>query len=413
MRSRWALVVAVALVVTLRAAAQPIPPPAPTQLPPIPAAPAPPVAPLPPLLPVPAVPQPPLAEVPRPGPAIEYDHGYQYLPERLPERRGADVCGPDGRWWFAPSLELSWVPARFAPSTVRLAVLSLAVPGGALPGPLLPVGGRSSGRFDAALNLMGGHWFGETNTHGVDASLFLRDARNTFTGASPGSLVLFPRGRGRGAQVVAFADPAALAVIGAFPATLGTFFASFDVNYRHKLFCTDDARLDFLIGYRHAYLEDELYLGDRATDRTEDGDDYRLHRAGVTNSFHGGQIGLAGEVRANGWYVSGAVKVAFGGVTSEIEATGAFVGAEARTFAGFRRLGALGPFEQTEFAVVPALNVQVGRQIGAHARVFAGYSFTYLSRAARLGDVLNPAFASPVFTTFWAQSVGFGAEFRF
>ena len=37
------------------------------------------------------------------------------------------------------------------------------------------------------------------------------------------------------------------------------------------------------------------------------------------------------------------------------------------------------------------MNVQVGRQVGQHARVFVGYSFQYLSEVARLGDVLNPA----------------------
>ncbi len=402
MRSRW--VVGVALFVVAGAKAQPVPPPA---APPLPTIPVPPAGQLPPLLPVPTAPTGPLAEVPRPGaPPVEYDHGYQYLPERLPERRRAEECGPAGRWWFAPSFELAWVPTSYAPSTVRLRVADPAAFGRTVPGPLLPVAGRSAGRFDAALNLVGGHWFGETNTHGIEAGLYLRTADNTFTGSSPGSLVLFPQGRGRATQVVVL--PGAV-VVGTFPTTLSTFFAAFDVNYRHKLVCTDNARLDVLVGYRHATLEDELYLGDVPDDR----DDYRLNRARVLNSFHGGQIGLTGEFRANGWFVAGSVKAAFGGVTSEVEATGAFVGAEARTPAGFRRLAALTAAEQTEFAVMPALNAQVGRQLTEHARIFASYSFSYLSRAARLGDALNPTNSGLTYTDFWVQSIGFGAEFRF
>ena len=51
-------------------------------------------------------------------------------------------------------------------------------------------------------------------------------------------------------------------VVDHFPATIGTFFVTADVNYRNKLFCSDYARLDGLIGYRYAYLGDELYPGD-------------------------------------------------------------------------------------------------------------------------------------------------------
>jgi hypothetical protein len=308
-----------------------------------------------------------------------------------------------------PSLELAFVPARPAPATVRLRVPDPASLGGTLPGPLVPVEGRSAGRFEAALGLVVGRWFGETNTHGVEASFFLRDANNTFEGASPGSLVLFPRGRGRAAQVIALPGPVAPFVVSTFPATLGTFFATVDVNYRSNLLCSERGRLDWLAGYRYAYLEDELYLGDEP-----DGcDDHRLNRAVVSNSFHAGQIGLAGEIRANGWYVAGAVKLAFGVMTAEAEVTGAFFGAEARTPGGFRRLTALTAAERSEFAVMPGFNVQLGRQVTDHIRVFAGYSFNYLSRAARLGDVLNPASTGLTFTDFWVQSIGFGAEFRF
>lgn len=384
------------------AVAQPLPP-----LPPAsPAQPAPPTE-----LPLLPVPQPPMAEVPRPGPTGgEYDHGYSYLPERLPERprRLADeVCGPPGKWWISPSLQLAWVPTHSPVATVRLRVP--APGGGTVAGPLLPVAGRSAGRFDAALGLVGGWWFGERNVNGVEASLFTRDASNTFDGAAPGGLVVFPRGTQRGAQVIAFPDGLAPFVSGAFPYTLGTEFTTVDVNYRHNMLCSGRGRVDWLAGYRYAYLGDELYLGEEPDEH----DEYRWNRAAVSNSFHGGQVGLAGEVRADGWYVSGSAKVAFGMLTAEARASGTFLGAEGRANGTFRRLGALGAADSTEFAVMPTLNVQVGRQLTDHARVFAGYSFQYLSRAARLGDALNPGASGLTFTDFWVQSIGLGAEFRF
>ena len=59
------------------------------------------------------------------------------------------------------------------------------------------------------------------------------------------------------------------------------------------------------------------------------------------------------------------------------------------------------------------MNVQVGRQVGQHARVFAGYSFQYLSEVARLGDVLNPAATTISYTDFWVQSLSLGFELRY
>ncbi len=367
-----------------------------------------------PLLPVPQV-EPPLAEVPRPGavPGVEYDHGYQYLPDRLPDRRYSvdDLCGPPGRWWVSTSLELAWVPTRPLPTNIRLRLPDPVSLGGTLPGPVLHTAGRDAGRFEAALGLVLGHWFGETNTHGVEASFFLRDTGTTFGAVAPDTIVIFPRGRGRGApQLVALPDPFALSVVSTFPVTLETFFTTVDVNYRRKLYCDENGRLDALVGYRYAFLSDELYLGEFA----DDGDGYRQNRAAVSNNFHGGQVGLAGEYRANGWFVAGSAKLAFGATTAEVTTSGAFVSAEGRASGSFRRLNGLTWNEESVFAVMPAFNVQVGRQITPHARIFTGYSFMYLSRAARLGDAASPFNGGGItFTDFWVQSISLGAEFRF
>lgn len=404
MRTRWLAAVGVVVLGAGAAAAQ-------SPLPPLP-----PASELPPLLPAPPA-NPPLAEVPRPGaaPGIDYDPGYLYLPERAPERprrahRAEEECGPGGRWWVSPELGLAWFPTRPAPSTVRLRIPDPASLNGTLPGPLLPLAGRTSGRFDAALGLTVGRWFGEGNLDGVEAGFFLRDSMSTFAGIAPGALVVFPRGNDQGEpQVVPLPEPLAGHVASAFPVTLSTFYTTVDVNYRHRLRCTENARLDALVGYRFAYLEDEVYLGDGPDSR----DGYRRNRAAVSNPFHGGQIGLAGEYRADGWYVAGSAKVAFGVVSPEVTATGLFVGAEGRAAGGFRRLSALDHSERNEFAVMPVLNVSVGRQVTDHSRIYAGYSFQYLSRVGRLGDALDPAAGALTLTDFYVQSVNFGFELRY
>ncbi len=414
MRSRWLVAFSVVLLGLDSASAQPQPP-----LPP----PAPPASngptELPPLLPPPP-PDAPLAEVPRPGaaPGIDYDPGYLYLPEKAPERpRRPETCGPDGRWWVSGALGLSWAPPSRPQSNVRLRLTDWL--GNTAPGPVVPAAGRSVGQFEAALDIVLGRWLDESHTNGLEASFFIRSADDTFVGGAPGMWVLFPEGQGRGVpQIIVFPEPLAHQIVGTFPSTLATTFTTVDVNYRRKLFCTDNARLDALVGYRFAYLQDGMYIGrspDSSGNNDRDSynrDGYKRNRVLVSSPFHGAQIGLAGEVRKNGWYASGTAKVAFGVVTPDVTATGLFVGAEGRTGTQFTALRALTAAEKSEFAVMPVLNLSIGRQVGEHARVFAGYSFQYLSRAGQLRDVLNPANNGLVLNDFWVQSINFGFEFR-
>jgi hypothetical protein len=358
----------------------------------------------PPLLSPPA-PDPPLAVVPR-GPTGDYDHSLLYLPDYVPPP-APEGCRPLGRWWVSPTLEFAWLPSKPAPGALQLRV---PAPSGGIPGPILPVGGRTAATSQSGFGLNLGVWLDKSNTRGIDASLFtLSGGDSTFTGFAPAMLLLFPKGTDRSAPRV-FLFPAGTPIVGLFPATLSTWFITADVNYRHNLYCDPNARLDLLAGYRYAFVQDELFLGD-----SPDGshDDYRRNRLAVSNPFHGGQIGLAGEYRGERLFVSGAAKVAFGAVSPEVCATGMFRGAEGETADGFARLTALRDTSGSRFAVLPTLNVRVGTQVRDHARLFVGYSFHYLSQVARLGDALSPAATSLAFTDFWVQSFNLGFDLRY
>src|SRR5690348_5801137 len=93
---------------------------------------------LPPLLPVP----PAAAPAPAPGrrgPAGEYDPGYFYLPERAPDAAAAEPpCGPPGRFWVVPALQLGWTRGAHVPPLVLGGV---RVSGGVIPGTVLYGGG--------------------------------------------------------------------------------------------------------------------------------------------------------------------------------------------------------------------------------------------------------------------------------
>jgi hypothetical protein len=183
------------------------------------------------------------------------------------------------------------------------------------------------------------------------------------------------------------------------------------VNYRHNLHCGPNTRLDLLAGYRFAFLQDELYLGEPPDGSS---DQFLNNRLAVSNWFNGGQIGIAGEYRGEGWYASGTAKVALGAVTSDVCATGLFVGTEGSNAAGgFTRLAALGAASASQFAVLPTVSVQLGKQVREHGRFFVGYTFQYLNRVARLSDVTNPTNTSLTLTDFWIQSFNLGFELRY
>jgi Putative beta barrel porin-7 (BBP7) len=339
---------------------------------------------------------------------FEYDHGYVYLPERSPDPLPPEACRPLGRWWVGATLELAWVPTQPAPANVRLRVPGPA--GLTLPGVILPTRGLATSEFEAAFGLTLGAWFDPLNTHGVDSSFFVRNSDTTFSAYAPGSVVLFADGPGRSPpRVISLGEPLASNFVATFPATLSTFFTTVDVNYRHRLFCSPNARLDWLAGYRFAYLSDELYLGE-----VPDGNDYRRNRLAVTNPFHAGQVGLAGEMRGDRWYISSSAKLAFGVVTPEVTASGLFLNAESGTAGrGYQRVAALAVPTQSEFAVMPVFNAALGRQMTDHARAFVGYTFQYLSTVGRLSDTLHPDSHGLCLTDFWVQSINFGLELRY
>ena len=93
-----------------------------------------------------------------------------------------------------------------------------------------------------------------------------------------------------------------------------------------------------------------------------------------------------------------------------------------------------GDYTRNVFAVVPEVGVNVGYQVTDHLRAFAGYTFLYWSSVVRPGDQIdlglsgtqiptdsryNPTAgpARPAVllrdTSFWAQGINVGIEFRY
>ena len=80
---------------------------------------------------------------------------------------------------------------------------------------------------------------------------------------------------------------------------------------------------------------------------------------------------------------------------------------------GFTRLAALADSGGSRFAVLPTMNVQLGRQVGDHAPGLRRLLVPVPEPGRALGDVLEPGRDRTGITDFWVQSFNFGFELRY
>lgn len=306
---------------------------------------------------------------------------------------------PLGRWWFDTSVEFAWMSTQDNPKVVR--IHSPDFFGNRIPAIRIDMCRSQTPAFGAGLQFHLGRWFDDNQMFGLEAGGFiLPGAAQTFQAKAPHTLVLFPAGTDQSAPLLLRFPQQFGNLSTTFPATESTSFTTVDLDVRAGLLVTEQARLDFLAGYRFAYLEDELYFGDLPTGGH---DDYRSNRMTVENTFHGAQVGLGAHYRTTRWYTDGFFKLALGGVTTKSAASGAF----------------LYPDQPVRFqsdshaAFMPTLNLRVGYRLSERASVFAGYNFLYLSRASRLGDAFTPGSGSLSNSEFWIQSLSLGLDCRF
>ena len=368
----------------------------------------------------------------------------------------AAVCGPPGRVWASAEYLLWWIKDSDLPPLVTSGSALDPVPGAlGQPGTTILFGGeevdngqRHGGRFTV------GTWLNEEQTLGVEASyLFLGSRSRDFEASGDGSL---------GSPVLArpFVDVLAGGVpnseVFAFPGLIAggikvsssSRLQAGELNALCNVCCGCSYRLDLLGGFRYLRLDERLSIDESGTITPLlppvppffGGNTVAVSdRFDTRNQFYGGQIGARAEVRFGRLFVNGTGKVALGCVDQVVNVSGSTTftppGGPAVTFpAGLLALQSnSGRFDNNRFAVVPEANINVGVQVTDNLRGFVGYSFLYLSQAARPGDQIDlnlnttqiptaPDFGGPAGTSpallirdgdFWAQGLNFGLELRF
>jgi hypothetical protein len=208
--------------------------------------------------------------------------------------------------------------------------------------------------------------------------------------------------------------------------------------------CSYSYRLDALAGYRYLTMSDRLAVSENLTsiDPAQTvaplGTNLIVSDSFHTsNQFHGGDIGLSGELRYNAWTLRGTARVAFGSTHERVDINGSTISTVPGTAPVVSAGGLLalssnsGSHSRDMFGVIPEGRLQLAYQFSEHVRVHAGYTFLYWSQVVRAGDqvdlVVNPALLAPPLpgasplrpaftfqgTGFWAQGIDLGLEFSF
>ncbi len=201
-------------------------------------------------------------------------------------------------------------------------------------------------------------------------------------------------------------------------------------------------RVDGVIGYRRYRMSDNLGInesifvtGDGALAPV--GTHYELNeRFETSNTFHGGEVGLAARVDKGCWSIEVLAKLALGNNHQRVLIDGQTVvtmpDRNPATYSG--GLLALptntGLYTRDQFALIPQFSFEVGYQLTDCLRVHCGYDFLYWQDIVGAGDQIDLCVnssqqvwgqltgeARPSFewqeSYFWAQGIRAGGELKF
>ncbi|HVA48649.1 MAG TPA: BBP7 family outer membrane beta-barrel protein [Pirellulales bacterium] len=362
------------------------------------------------------------------------------------------------KFWFRPEALLWDTKAAPVPQPIATSGSTAdAVPGAiGQPGTLVVFGGgTASFGYVGGVRLETGIWLDEGRVFGLEAGYFvLIQQSREFSQQSDGfgnPVIARPtidaRSGGEGSHVDSLPDQ----FLGGVDVILRSEFQGANCDGVLNLLQTQRVRLDGLLGFRYLSLVESLNIYDQSSDflgggstfggaplstsaTLSDFDGFRL-----TNSFYGGSGGARLYYAQGRFYFTALGKIAFGTVQQRATISGSTLftnpqGVRTMLPGGVLATTAnMGNYYQNPYAVAPEGHFNLGYQISPSVTARIGYSFIYLSNVARPGDQVSrvtsanripsdPAYGGtgpvpPAFqfhtSTYWAQGLNFGLDFRF
>ena len=295
-------------------------------------------------------------------------------------------------------------------------------------------GSRSGGRFTIGL------WDNDCQDHGVEfIYLLLDDATSTFA-ASNASIGILARPffkdttNVQEARLIAFPG----VVDGSLGIDLKSKFQSAEAIYRWTVQRSKCGRMEYLLGYRFAELDDGITIAESTLSLagpTAGTSFDLLDQFDSKNTFHGGQFGIACRWQPNRcWSIDLVGKLALGATQRQADVTGRTLvtaGGSIENPAGLLTQGTnIGSYRSDNFSTITEFGVTLNRHFNHSLTANFGYSFLYWNDVARAGDQIDLSVNTsqippgvrvgnrrPVFafrsTDFWAQGLRFGLKLQF
>jgi hypothetical protein len=390
---------------------------------------------------------------------------------------GASLCSPPGRFWLRAEYLAWWTNGMRLPPLVTTAPQgespNLDNPNTTVLYGDETVGTNMRSGFRATI----GTWLDPCHKYSIEFDYFtIGDQTNGFSLFSNGDTVLgrpfYDVYDGRqAAQLVASTD----VVQGTVGADVMSYFQSAGVTLGYNLCngcnsCCDDCddgsceetcdakcgrtcgvpslhccRTDLLVGFRYYDLTERVGVSEDllVTQSSSPflGTTYVIHDNFRTrNQFYGSEIGLRTQLYRGRWSLDILTKIAMGNTHQTITINGTtditpLGGSTQRLNEGILAVGTnSGTFQRDTLTLIPQLNLKLGYQLTCHWRAYIGYDILYWGAVARAADQIDlnvdprnwPSELSPSPTTglpfpqfsgrtssFWAQGISLGTEFRY
>ena len=206
-----------------------------------------------------------------------------------------------------------------------------------------------------------------------------------------------------------------------------------EVYTRLRLNCNSKCKIEFLSGYSHLNLEDNLTISS-VTFNTSTADAYEFHDNFDThNRFDGGQLGFETSLTEGRWTFRSMTKVHLGNMNQQVSIVGRHVSPTDAGSGGLLALGNQGTYERDKFAFIPEANLKLEYCVRKNMSLSIGYSFLYFDNVALAGAqidrIINPVGPVPIGTTgppwpanpafnfkdsgMWVQGLDLGLSYNF
>ncbi|TWT65245.1 hypothetical protein CA85_31570 [Allorhodopirellula solitaria] len=347
---------------------------------------------------------------------LEFGESYEALPDLGPIPMDAcDQYGScDGLAPCGPGLQPGefWVRAEYlywSLDAIDLPALVTSSPAGTLPGSTgvlgqpgtsVLFGGSSYGdsyRSGARVTI---GWDDAASGNGWQASAMgiFDDDESFFRSSGLLARPVFDTGTSSEASMIV-AHPDYLD--GSVSISVGNKMQLYDINRRLCLAASQCQNVDFLVGYRHGQLDEMLQVSQSSVYTEPQGQiipgttvDLYDHFS-AENRFNGAQLGVQFQRHSASTTLSWIAKIGLGVNQAEATIAGRTVntvpGGGSATFDGglLAQTSNIGVYEESNFAVLPEVGVNLHTHMDEHLEVFIGYSLLYWSDAVRVSGQVN------------------------